>query len=569
MKKNLLVTNVWAFALLLFAFSFQSCDDEDEIPFATPSTDLVAEFAVSSSFLDITTINTSRNGETFAWDFGDGNTSTEFQPTHTYTNEGTYTITLTASGNGETDSFSIATAIDRNVVTPSSVFSFTADLLTVEFTNVSTNAESYVWDFGDGVGTSTDENPTYTYAEPGTYTVTLTTTSSTGDTAESSQDVTVEGPEAPVANFTSESAGTEFTFTDATEVNDGMNLSYSWDFGDGVGTSTDQNPTYTYTAPGDYVVTQTVTFDDINGVTSSTSTQTITVSNLQAPDANFTFDNTGLATTFTNTTVLNDGMNVTYAWDFGDGGTSTDENPVYTFSSLGLQTVNLTVTFDDILGETTSVSEQSTFKIDPTQNLVLNGNFDFFSSNTGDNADSFDMTPNSTVVNNSGTTVPSPFRPIWRNTALNDYIDANFCSNEQPGSTSDGTFDASGTKTRGGKFTDPCRRLYQRVAVTPGASYTFSIDSRAEADGIDTEVFILNTEITTEAGIASFADASTVITPAQHFNPSKGDATTNTFFNTSFTFTPTNDFVVVYVRALQALDSDTEVFFDNVSIVAN
>ncbi len=73
---------------------------------------------------------------------------------------------------------------------PTADFSFSVlDDLTVEFTNASSNADSYAWDFGDGVGTSTEENPTYTYASEGIYTVTLTATNSDGST-ESTSNVT-------------------------------------------------------------------------------------------------------------------------------------------------------------------------------------------------------------------------------------------------------------------------------------------------------------------------------------------------------------------------------------------
>jgi len=65
---------------------------------------------------------------------------------------------------------------------PIAGFSYSVTDLTVEFTNTSSNADSYLWDFGDGTGTSTEENPTYTYASEGIYTVRLTATNSDGST---------------------------------------------------------------------------------------------------------------------------------------------------------------------------------------------------------------------------------------------------------------------------------------------------------------------------------------------------------------------------------------------------
>ncbi len=64
----------------------------------------------------------------------------------------------------------------------------------VTFTNFSTNAESYAWDFGDGTGTSTDKDPVYTYAEPGTYTVKLTATNAASVAKEQTKNVIIADP---------------------------------------------------------------------------------------------------------------------------------------------------------------------------------------------------------------------------------------------------------------------------------------------------------------------------------------------------------------------------------------
>ena len=128
--------------------------------------------------------------------------------------------------------------------------------LTVNFTDASSGSPtSWSWMFGDG-GTSTQQNPTYVYSDPGTYTVTLTATNAYGaDDEVKSSYITVNTPY-PVANFygdpTSGEAPLTVDFYDQTTNNP---TSWDWDFGDGVGTSTQQNPTYTYTADGSYTVT--------------------------------------------------------------------------------------------------------------------------------------------------------------------------------------------------------------------------------------------------------------------------------------------------------------------------
>lgn len=128
-------------------------------------------------------------------------------------------------------------------------------------------------------------------------------------------------------------------------------------------------------------------------------------------------------------------------------------------------------------------------------NLVLNGTSDDHgtgtdTSNNSDNADAFDMTPNSTL--NGGIT--SPYKALWNNSALEEYLEVTYMGggdvNEQPGSSSDGTYQ-SGSKIRALKLygsttglTESTRRLYQKIAVTAGSSYTFSMDSRSEAENI-------------------------------------------------------------------------------------
>ena len=202
--------------------------------------------------------------------------------------------------------------------------------------------------------------------------------------------------------------------------------------------------------------------------------------------------------------------------------------------------------------------------------VVLNGTADEFTSNTGDNADAWDMTPNSTVVDNNGATIDSPYRALWHNPDLNAYIDATYCTNEQPGSTSDGNKFAQ-LGDRGVKISNNCRRLYQVVEVEVGVEYTFTIDSRSEAMGVNTDVFILNNEITTEAGLdangASDPSVDAYYLIDNDFNSSKSSLTSDTFTTSTFTFIPSTTKVVIYVRALNAIDATTEVFYDNINIL--
>ena len=167
----------------------------------------------------------------------------------------------------------VALGTPRSVILPLPVAEFTATTadLTATFSNTSSNATSYTWDFGDETGTSADENPVYTYAESGTYTVKLTATNDDGSNEVTSELTVTAAASTPVAGFTVNTSDLRATFTntstDAT--------SYTWDFGDGSGTSTDENPIYTYAGEGVYTVKLIATG---NGETDEfTSEVTVTV----------------------------------------------------------------------------------------------------------------------------------------------------------------------------------------------------------------------------------------------------------------------------------------------------
>ncbi len=338
----------------------------------------------------------------------------------------------------------------------------------------------------------------------------------------------------------------EYTFTNTST--DGE--SFMWDFGDG-NTSTEESPTHVYAEPDVYTVTLEVT--SASGLSATLSKPV----DIQAPvTADFTFEidaNNYKTVHFMDASV----GAVELLWDFGDEFQFTGMNPSHTYAEDGIYTVTLTA-----YSLTGKMSEQTAMVVIAQGFIVqvLNGTFDEYTNNTGDNADAWDMTPNSTVVDNNGNTIPSPYDPLWDNTDLNAYIDATYCTNEQPGSTSSGN-----NGTRGAKFSNSCRRLYQVVSVEQGTEYTFSIDTRSEAMGVNTEVFILNTEISDELGIDANPSGDAAVDA--YFNITNDFNTDSGVFVTStFTFTPSTPSIVIYVRSLNAVDSSNEVFLDNVVI---
>jgi PKD repeat protein len=202
----------------------------------------------------------------WAWTFGDGGTSTSQNPSHTYTSAGSYSVTLTVTGPGGSDDLTRTNYITVNpCVNPTANFvgsPTTGDYpLNVSFTNQSSGATSYSWNFGDG-GTSTATSPSHTYTSAGTFTVTLTATNACGsDQLVRTNYITVTTPpcNAPVANFSgSPTSGVYPLNVDFTDLSTNSPTSWSWNFGDG-GTSTSQNPSHTYTAAGTYTVTLTAT----------------------------------------------------------------------------------------------------------------------------------------------------------------------------------------------------------------------------------------------------------------------------------------------------------------------
>ncbi len=169
--------------------------------FTYTTNDLTADFTDTSVDYDGTVVS-------WHWNFGDGNTSTQQHPTHTYAVDGTYMVTLTVTDNeGATDPISKDVTVTPPNIPPTASFIYITNELTVEFTNTSTDPDGTIvsneWDFGDG-NTSTVQHPTHTYAASGTYMVTLTVTDDDGATDSLSRSVTVDAPPPGTINLTAE-----------------------------------------------------------------------------------------------------------------------------------------------------------------------------------------------------------------------------------------------------------------------------------------------------------------------------------------------------------------------------
>jgi len=176
--------------LFLTLIVFVGCKKDDD----TPKTE--GSFTASKTTVtvdeEIQFTNNSKNASSYVWSFGDGTTSTDANPKKSYSTSGTYTVSMTATGAGGTSSSQA-----QITVTPLSAFvvedeSNLSSGNAVQFTNQSKGAATYEWSFGDANNSkSTEENPKFTYAEAGTYTVSLKATGA-GGSATATKEITVK-----------------------------------------------------------------------------------------------------------------------------------------------------------------------------------------------------------------------------------------------------------------------------------------------------------------------------------------------------------------------------------------
>lgn len=174
-------------------------------------------------------------------------------------------------------------------VAPIANFSQSCTGLSCTFSDLSTDADGSIvgwsWNFGNGV-TSSVKNPSYSYPTAGSYLVSLRVTDNAGASTTVSKTVAVSAPTntPPVANFTQTCTGLSCGFTDQSYDPNGSIVSWRWNFGNGV-ISTSRNPSYTYPVAGSYTVSLQVTD---NAGASATTTRTVTVSQGQTSQITMT-----------------------------------------------------------------------------------------------------------------------------------------------------------------------------------------------------------------------------------------------------------------------------------------
>ncbi|MCY7408868.1 MAG: PKD domain-containing protein, partial [Chitinophagales bacterium] len=235
-----------------------------------------------------------------------------------------------------------------------------------------TSIVSWEWNFGDG-NFSSEQFPTHQFSIAGSYTVTLVTTNDANCSDSISKIIFLGSP--PVASFMAPAGACQNSpviFTDQSLPGGGATIStWNWELGDGNNSSA-QNPTHTYTSTGTFEISLTV--KNSNGCY---DTYTYLLQILEPPIASFTYSSVGLKVYFTNTSLVNE--KVSYKWNFGDQGTSSNEAPSHTYNIDGLYNVCLVVydsvcTISDttcsILDLLTGIKDVNTNKISISPNPV-------------------------------------------------------------------------------------------------------------------------------------------------------------------------------------------------------
>jgi gliding motility-associated-like protein len=324
----------------------------NSLPVPKFSSDTVC-FTDSTHFINFS-YGTSSLISTYSWNFGDNTTTFDSVPSHLYSNPGVFNVSLIAIAQNTCRDTVFHTILVDSLPTPN--FTFTNACLgqTTYFTNTSsgggTNIIAYWWDLGDGTF-SVAQNPYHFYPVAGNYTVKLKVFNSNGCSDSIQKIIKVNA--LPMADFISDSS----CFGDSLHI---QNLStssgsliniWNWNFGDGDTNTTNWNPLHSYNDAGIFYITLLVS--DTNGCTNAkTKKQIIT----PAPFANFSYTQTCLhdTTYFTDLSHFTFDSIVSWNWDFGDGGISTNKNPNHLFTQADSFQVSLKITnqsncFDSIV----------------------------------------------------------------------------------------------------------------------------------------------------------------------------------------------------------------------------
>jgi PKD repeat protein len=332
----------------------------------------------------------------YYWNFGNSTSYTATgnpSATTTYTANGSYTVTLFFLTPSTCSNMAQAVITITNVST--STCNINANFNynqgsngLVNFNNTSTGTVTgvtYTWNFGDNSAPSNATSPAHTYSANGTYIATLTANNNLSVTCVSTKTMAIN-----VNSYCTLSAGFNFSVNGGSvqfynTTTPSVAVGYSWNFGNG-GTSGSMNPSTTYTANGNYVVTLTAT---TNSACSSVISQTITITNASTCNinANFGFSQGSNGQVNFNNTSTGTNGSTTYSWTFGDSNNDTIPSPSHTYASNGSYVVTLIAsnggTCTSIKSVTITVNSICNLSASFSFTQGANGQVSFASTSTG------------------------------------------------------------------------------------------------------------------------------------------------------------------------------------------
>ncbi|MCB9328623.1 MAG: PKD domain-containing protein [Lewinellaceae bacterium] len=297
-------------------------------------------FDFDAQELNVSFTNASTNGNSYLWHFGDGATSTEYEPSHSYTSQGTYMVVMDVTNECGTVSSSQEILAYKPIAL--SIAIQNAQMCvgdTLLFDSSIANATDYTWYFegGNPASVSNELTPSVVYSSTGLFDVTIIASNPVyTDTLVMEDYISISAP--PVASFSYNGNANVVQF-----VNTSQNAeTYSWDFGDGT-TSSEMSPSHTYPTENDYVVILTVgNYCGENTITQTVATNVPPIAgfsaSMQESCAPFEVQYSDMSQFSVNT----------YEWSF-EGGTpsvSDEANPSVTYQESGVFSVQLIVTND-------------------------------------------------------------------------------------------------------------------------------------------------------------------------------------------------------------------------------
>jgi PKD repeat protein len=289
----------------------------------------------------------------YAWDFGDGTTSTEANPLHVYQAFGTYPVTLTVSTDNCSSVFQQDLQIDTFIYTPNCQPGFTygasyIDPWEIQFWDYSSTEDPIVdwfWNFGDGT-TGTGSQVTHQYNAPGNYEVTLTITTLVCGERVIVQPIFINEYVDCYSSFATNSVIDKTISLVGYAFYDASDAQWLWNFGDGNTSDAGPEVTHTYAQGGEYDISLTTIAAD--GCIHTTTWPDVLIFDSTICYANFYYYiNMGGTANFYNYSYLPAGGSNSWTWDFGDGSTGTGENPVHTYTEPGYYDIVLTVSNGD------------------------------------------------------------------------------------------------------------------------------------------------------------------------------------------------------------------------------